>query len=119
MSHTRWSALFYTREEIGLRIAGWTMCTAIAGAFGGLIAFGVQHAHTMLANWRLLFIVEGIPTIFFGILALGMLPDKPHDTVLFTGRERELAVERMNRGGRADVRRTLQKSTCMDGCLKL
>ncbi|KAM5533765.1 hypothetical protein V8D89_012540 [Ganoderma adspersum] len=102
-------SLFYTREEIGLRIAGWTMCTAVAGAFGGLIAFGVQHAHTVLANWRLLFIVEGIPTIFLGMLALAVLPDRPEETVLLTERERELAVERMNRGGRADVGRRLQK----------
>ena len=104
--------MFYTREEIGLRIAAWTMCTAIAGAFGGLIAFGVQHAHTVLANWQLLFIVEGSPTIFLGILALAMLPDRPEKNLLFTERERELAVERMNRGGKADVGRTLQKSTC-------
>ncbi len=103
-------ALFYTREEIGLRIAGWTMCSAVAGAFGGLIAFGVQHAHTALANWRLLFLVEGIPSILLGVLALTVLPDRPEETVLFTEREREIAVERMNRGGRADVGRRLQKS---------
>ncbi|PIL23420.1 MFS general substrate transporter [Ganoderma sinense ZZ0214-1] len=102
-------SLFYTREEIGFRIAAWTMCTAIAGAFGGLIAFGVQHAHTVLANWRLLFIVEGSPTIFLGMLALVMLPDRPEETGLFTDRERALSVERMNRGGKADVGRTLQK----------
>ncbi|KAM5533771.1 hypothetical protein V8D89_012546 [Ganoderma adspersum] len=102
-------SLFYTREEIGLRIAGWYMCSAIAGAFGGLVAFGVQHAHTALANWRLLFLVEGIPTMFLGMLALVVLPDRPEETILFTAREREIAVERMNRGGRADVGRMLQK----------
>jgi hypothetical protein len=31
---------------------------AVAGAFGGLIAFGVQHADAGIANWRLLFIIE-------------------------------------------------------------
>ncbi|PIL23415.1 MFS general substrate transporter [Ganoderma sinense ZZ0214-1] len=109
-SHPRCPALFYTRGEIGLRIAGWYMCSSIAGAFGGLIAFGVQHAHTVLANWRLLFLVEGIPTILLGMLALVVLPDRPaEETALFTEREREIAVERMNRGGKADVGRVVQR----------
>nr|VWP00386.1 Transcription factor [Ganoderma boninense] len=102
-------SLFYTREEIGLRIAAWFMFSAVAGAFGGLIAFGVQHAHAALANWRLLFLIEGIPSILLGILALVVLPDRPEETMVLTEREREIAVERMNRGGKADVGRVLQR----------
>lgn len=95
------------------------MCTFIAGAFGGLIAFGVQHARTVLANWRLLFLLEGIPTILFGLLALVVLPDRPEETAVLTEREREIAMERMNRGGRADAERTLQRSTYMDGFFEI
>ncbi|KAI1794382.1 MFS general substrate transporter [Ganoderma leucocontextum] len=102
-------SLFYTREEIGLRMAAWFMFSAVAGAFGGLIAFAVQHAHVALANWRLLFLVEGIPSILLGVLALVVLPDRPEETVVLTEREREIAVERTNRGGRADVGRMLQR----------
>ena len=39
-------------------MAYWFGFAAVAGAFGGLVAFGIQHAHTAIANWRLLFIVE-------------------------------------------------------------
>ena len=46
------------KSEIGLRLAYWFGFAAVAGAFGGLIAFGVQHAHTSVENWRLLFIIE-------------------------------------------------------------
>jgi hypothetical protein len=52
------TALFYTKHELGLRLAYWFGFAAVAGAFGGLIAFGVQHAHAAIANWRLLFIIE-------------------------------------------------------------
>jgi hypothetical protein len=52
------TALFYTKHELGLRLAYWFGFAAVAGAFGGLIAFGVQHAHVAIANWRLLFIIE-------------------------------------------------------------
>jgi hypothetical protein len=43
---------------MGLRIAYWFGFAAVAGAFGGLVAFGVQHAQSDIANWRLLFIIE-------------------------------------------------------------
>ena len=43
---------------MGLRMAYWIGFAAVAGAFGGLIAFGVQHIHATVANWRLLFIIE-------------------------------------------------------------
>lgn len=51
-------AYFYTKHEMGLRMAYWFGFAAVAGAFGGLVAFGIQHAHGSVANWRLLFIVE-------------------------------------------------------------
>lgn len=51
-------AYFYTKEEMGLRLGYWFGFAAVAGACGGLIAFAVQHAHTAISHWRLLFIVE-------------------------------------------------------------
>lgn len=56
-------AIFYTKNEVGLRMAYWFGFAAVAGAFGGLIAFGVQQAHSSIANWRLLFIIE-VSTFF-------------------------------------------------------
>jgi hypothetical protein len=39
-------------------MAYWFGFAAIAGAFGGIIAFGIQNAILPFSNWRLLFIVE-------------------------------------------------------------
>lgn len=102
-------ALFYTREEIGLRLAYYFGFAAFAGAFGGLIAFGVQHVHTAFAKWKLLFLIEGIPSVLTGLLAMTILPNRPEETCIFDEKERALAVERMNRGTKADVGRMLQK----------
>ncbi|TFK85656.1 MFS general substrate transporter [Polyporus arcularius HHB13444] len=101
--------LFYTREEIGMRVAWWFAFAQIAGAFSGLIAFGIQHVHASVANWRLLFIVEGIPTVLLGLCAMLILPNRPEETTMFNEKEREIAIERMNRGARADVGRVLQR----------
>ncbi|KAI8976613.1 MFS general substrate transporter [Trametes punicea] len=103
-------SFFYTREEMGMRMAYWFGFAAVAGAFGGLIAFGIQHAHAAIADWKLLFIVEGLPTVLIGLLSMLILPNRPEETSMFNEKERELALERMNRGIRADVGRTVNKS---------
>ncbi|GJE96543.1 MFS general substrate transporter [Phanerochaete sordida] len=103
-------SLWYTKQEMGLRMAYWFGFAAVAGAFGGLIAFGVQNAHVDMANWRLLFIVEGVPTVCLGLLAMWFLPDRPEETPFLTEPERKIQLERMNRGLRADVGRTVNKA---------
>ncbi len=80
-------------------------------AFGGLIAFGIQQVSTMVSNWRLLFIVEGIPSIILGVIAILFLPDRPEETPFLNEKERSLQLERMNRGISADVGRTVNKGT--------
>lgn len=107
-------ALYYTKEEMGLRMAYWFGFAAVAGAFGGLIAYGVQHAHAAIADWRLLFIIEGTPTIVLGVLCMLLLPNRPEETNFFNEEERKLALERINRGLKVDVGRTINKSIHSD-----
>lgn len=105
------AAYYYTKEEMGMRMAYWFGFAAVAGAFGGLIAFGIQHAHTAVSDWRLLFIVEGIPTVLLGVLTLFLLPNRPEETSFLNEKEREIALERANRGTKADTGRTITKGT--------
>ena len=98
---------------MGARTAYWFGFAALAGAFNGLIAFGIQHVHAAIANWRLLFIIEGTPTVLLGIAAMFILPDRPEKTSIWIGEERKLALERMNRGSKADSGRTLSRSGSM------
>ncbi|TEB34142.1 MFS general substrate transporter [Coprinellus micaceus] len=102
-------SLFYTKAEMGLRMAYWFGFAAVAGAFGGLIAFGVQHLDVSVARWKLLFIVEGLPSFLIGIAALWVLPNRPESTSIFNERERKMALERMNRSTRADVGLTVNR----------
>ncbi|KIP12114.1 hypothetical protein PHLGIDRAFT_27519 [Phlebiopsis gigantea 11061_1 CR5-6] len=103
-------SMWYTREEMGLRMAYWFGFAAVAGAFGGLIAFGIQNANVDIANWRLLFIVEGVPTVLLGFVAMWLLPDRPEETPFLTEEERKIQLARMNRGITADVGRTVNKA---------
>lgn len=52
--------LFYTRGELGFRIALFFGSALLAGAFSGLISFGVfQIHHATIPGWKWLFIIEG------------------------------------------------------------
>ncbi|OKL55471.1 hypothetical protein UA08_09207 [Talaromyces atroroseus] len=73
-------AHWYYPNEVGTRSAFFYLPAPIAGAVGGLIAYGVQrnleNSHGIPA-WRWLFIIEGAPTIFWGLLVVALLPNFP------------------------------------------
>ncbi|KAF9466736.1 major facilitator superfamily domain-containing protein [Collybia nuda] len=101
---------FYTKAEMGLRMAYWFGFAAVAGAFGGLIAFGVQHIESSIQKWRLLFIIEGIPAVILGVLTYFLLPNRPESTTFFNERERKIALERMNRATSGDIGAVINKA---------
>ncbi|KAG9313643.1 major facilitator superfamily domain-containing protein [Chiua virens] len=114
-------SFFYTRTELGLRMGYWFGFAAVAGAFGGLIAFGVQQINFGLpstvsggsggeSDWRILFLIEGIPAILLGVVTLFVLPNRPESTKFFTPREREIALERGSRGTKADTGAVVNKA---------
>jgi MFS family permease len=51
-------SLWYRRKEQALRLGFFWSFSALAGAFGGLIAYGIsQIKSTKVAEWQLIFIV--------------------------------------------------------------
>ncbi|KAF9467805.1 MFS general substrate transporter [Collybia nuda] len=103
-------SFFYTKAEMGLRMAYWFGFAAVAGAFGGLIAFGVQHIESSVEKWRLLFVIEGVPAVLLGVMTLFLLPNRPESTTFFNEREREIALERMNRSTSGDTGAVVNKA---------
>ncbi|EIM88795.1 MFS general substrate transporter [Stereum hirsutum FP-91666 SS1] len=103
-------SLFYLKEEIGLRLAYWFGGAALAGSFGGLIAYGVQQIHSSVQNWRILFIIEGIPAVLLGVIAIFFLPNRPEMTKFFNEDERKIAISRMNRDMSGDSGYNINKS---------
>jgi hypothetical protein len=87
----------------------------VAGAFGGLIAFGISQATDMvIAQWRLLFIVEGVPAVLLGFVAIAFLPNRPESTSFFNEDERKIALARRSRGTSGDNGFTINKSHILD-----
>ncbi|KAG8733755.1 hypothetical protein FRC11_002823 [Ceratobasidium sp. 423] len=89
--------LFYLRSEHGFRTSLYVSGAPLASAFGGLIAYGVQHIRSRIAIWRILFLIEGLPTILVGVLAFLILPSRPETTIRLNEAERKLALSRLRR----------------------
>lgn len=58
---TVYLTLFYTKKEIALRIGYLFVSSALAGACGGLLAYGIGFMSGIagMSGWRWIFIVEG------------------------------------------------------------
>jgi MFS family permease len=48
-------SLWYKKDEISKRLALFIGAGVLAGAFGGLIAYGVAHIKTGIDHWRILY----------------------------------------------------------------
>ncbi|KAM0753497.1 MFS general substrate transporter [Meredithblackwellia eburnea MCA 4105] len=94
---SRW----YRREEVAKRNSFYIGAGALAGTFGGLIAYGVGHLHSHLQPFRILFLIEGLPTILFAALILVWLPSTPETTHYLTEPERQVIVDRLSQQGLA------------------
>ncbi|KAJ7718407.1 major facilitator superfamily domain-containing protein, partial [Mycena maculata] len=86
---------FYTRGELGKRMATWYSSAAISGAFSGLLAYGVFHADGAFAGWKILFIIEGGMTVLVALIAIVVLPNYPQQAAFLTPFEKEVAVMRL------------------------
>lgn len=87
-------SFFYLRHEIGFRCGIFASAAPLASTFAGALAFGITSGHAKLANWRLLFLVEGLPTIAMAAVAFFFIPDSPEKARFLTAEERNVTRSR-------------------------
>ncbi|KAL5333635.1 major facilitator superfamily domain-containing protein [Aspergillus crustosus] len=88
---------WYTRKELGFRLAIFYCAAMLAGAFGGLFAAGIEAAfeNNAIASWRWLFIIEGAATVLFAVITGFIIPDWPATTKWLSPEERALGILRI------------------------
>ncbi|CAG7956408.1 unnamed protein product [Penicillium nalgiovense] len=91
--------LFYSKREIALRTSYLFSSAAIAGAFGGLLAYGIGFMDGIcgLRGWRWIMIIEGIPTVLIGVVTWFALADDPDTAYYLNKEERALVALRRSR----------------------
>jgi hypothetical protein len=93
--------MWYCRHEIQFRQALFFSAASIAGAFSGLLAFGIAKMDGIagLEGWRWIFILEGIVTVVVAIFAFWALYDFPETASFLTEEERAFVVFRLKYQG--------------------
>jgi MFS family permease len=88
-------SLFYPRFDLAFRIALFYGSYAIAGAFGGLIAYGCFQIDGSMHGWQYLFVVEGSATIAIALATPFWLAKSPSEAWFLNESERAFAERRM------------------------
>lgn len=91
---------FYTKHELALRVGYLFVSAAIAGAFGGLLAYGIGHMEGVagLGGWRWIMILEGIPSVLLGVFVLLFLPNDAESASFLSDDEKKVMAARLTRG---------------------
>ncbi|GAP92424.1 putative major facilitator superfamily transporter [Rosellinia necatrix] len=90
---------FYTKRELALRVGYLFVSAAVAGALGGLLAYGIGHLDGVqgMSGWRWIMILEGIPTVVLGIAVFFLLPNNPEHAYFLTAEEKKFMIVRHRR----------------------
>ena len=69
-------SMWYTPKELATRMAIFYGANTAAGAFGGVIAYGVGNLDGQygMRAWKWLFLIEGLVTVAAGLSCLIILP---------------------------------------------
>lgn len=89
----------YPRRSQGKRVAVMYAASALSGAFGGLIAYGIQLMGDRhgLSAWRWLFIIEGIISMVLGAACWATLPKNAEHAWFLSPEERQLMEDKRRR----------------------
>ncbi|KAI0049941.1 MFS general substrate transporter [Auriscalpium vulgare] len=91
---TYYISLWYPRHMQAKRVAIFFSAATVAGAFGGILAYGIEHLEGKggLHGWQWIFLIEGLVTVVIAVLAFFFMHDYPETATFLTEREREYVV---------------------------
>ncbi|MCJ1463547.1 hypothetical protein MMC07_002155 [Pseudocyphellaria aurata] len=83
-------SMWYKRNEQHYRIALFFSAAALAGAFGGIFAYGIAHMRGVggLNGWRWIFIIEGLLTVVVSLFSYLFISNYPATAKFLTEDER-------------------------------
>ncbi|PSR85889.1 major facilitator superfamily domain-containing protein [Coniella lustricola] len=96
-------SFFYPREKLGFRQGIFITGAAIANAYGSALGYAILHIRSYLAPWRILFLIEGLPSMMMAIIAFHVFPDSIRTAKFLTDREKEIGASYVNHGQVAEM----------------
>jgi sugar phosphate permease len=92
---TFYLSLWYRRQDVALRIAIFFSAATVAGAFGGILAYGIEHMEGIggLHGWQWIFCLEGLVTLVVAFLSYFFMHDYPSTATFLTPHEKQILVQ--------------------------
>ncbi|KAF2645609.1 MFS general substrate transporter [Massarina eburnea CBS 473.64] len=90
-------SFFFRRHELAFRTGLFISASPLSASFAGALAWLITKVgqNGPLSPWRLLFLLEGFPSILVAVWAWDFVPDSPGSAKWLTPRQREVAVLRL------------------------
>ena len=91
-------SFFFRRDELAFRVAMFISAAPLATSFASSLAWLIVRIGRMspIAPWRLLFLIEGFPSVVAAIFAWTVIPDTPSSASYLTAREKKVARLRLH-----------------------
>ncbi|KAI1258742.1 retrograde regulation protein 2 [Xylariaceae sp. FL1019] len=97
-------SFFYPKNKVGFRQGIFLSGSALANAYGGALGYAITHIQSpKIEPWRILFLIEGLPTLILVVVAFFFFPDDIESAKFLSGREKEVVKHMVSRGQTADV----------------
>ena len=92
-------SFFFKREELAFRTGLFISAAPLATSFASSLAWLVTKVanHVQISSWRLLFLVEGFPSVVVAIIAWYQIPDSPKMARFLDQREKSIARLRLSK----------------------
>ncbi|PGH10725.1 hypothetical protein AJ79_05316 [Helicocarpus griseus UAMH5409] len=84
-------SMWYKRNEQHYRVALFFSAASLAGAFGGILAWGIAHMRGIggYNGWRWIFIIEGLLTVVVAVVSYFFVYNYPATAEFLSPEERE------------------------------
>ncbi|KAE8375048.1 major facilitator superfamily domain-containing protein [Aspergillus bertholletiae] len=90
-------SMWYKRNEQHYRVALFFSAASLAGAFGGVLAWGIGHMRGVggYNGWRWIFILEGLATVVMSVIAYFWVYNYPSTAEFLSEKERSFIQFRL------------------------
>ncbi|KAI4756362.1 MFS general substrate transporter [Aureobasidium sp. EXF-3400] len=92
-------SFFFKRNELAFRTGLFISAAPLASSFASTLAFAIVKLgkNTAIESWRILFIIEGFPSVLVAVWAWYVIPDSPSTAPWLSARERNIATLRLRK----------------------
>ncbi|KAI4211597.1 MAG: hypothetical protein LQ351_005638 [Letrouitia transgressa] len=92
-------SFFYKRSELAWRTGVFVSAAPLATSFAGSLAWLITKIseRSPISPWRMLFLIEGFPSIVVSVFAFHCIPDEPGKASYLTIREKKVAELRLRK----------------------